>query len=668
MGHIKKHLILIAIICFLLTLLKLWLIQGQSISARAEAANDDRLYINNAYWILKGRWLGPLDQNTLAKGSVYPLWIVFAFISGIPLLLSQHLLYITACIAVLIAIRPLVKHLESLFLIYIILLYNPITFTNETMTRVLRDGIYPALTMFMFAFAIGLFLRQENPYSKRIVWAAGLGISTVALWLTREEGIWVVPFLVLLIGFSVVKMWKAGKAKYLKNLAYWGLSLAIWIGLVFLVSAINYFHYGIFAETEINTKSFQEAYGALTRVKPANWQSDVPVSSEARQRIYIISPAFAELKPYLEGPLGKYYVQIGSTMGTPNEILGGWFMWAFRDAVAAAGYYQSGKYPQAYYRRLANEINTACTDLRLECTLPRASLVPPWRNEYIQPILRMFWEGIRYTTRFATFSAIPSPSIGSPEGILFFENITWGRYQATTKRFYLSGWAVKANSSLSFSLRNKTGDYSAMTLQLSPSQDVYQYLLSRGEDIEEAKYARFKISTSCIDSCTLEVRNADNLLASLPLQANINTPRMISQDPIYLYIDSAIIKGDDELLAEQLKSDRVKQKILNQVGNIFAIFTPWLAILSAIAYIYLSIKLIIKGDNVIEWMVISSILCLYLCRIFLIALVSATSWVAINNVYLASAYPLQLLFIPLSLMTVLITHFVRYKGDKLTIL
>ena len=42
-------------------------------------------------------------------------------------------------------------------------------------------------------------------------------------------------------------------------------------------------------------------------------------------------------------------------------------MWALRDAVAAAGYYSSGKFPEEYYLRLAQEIDNACSKGRLDC-------------------------------------------------------------------------------------------------------------------------------------------------------------------------------------------------------------------------------------------------------------------------------------------------------------
>ncbi len=65
---------------------------------------------------------------------------------------------------------------------------------------------------------------------------------------------------------------------------------------------MNYIHYGVYAKTEMDATSFKSAYGALTRVKPAEVIRYVPVTQETRIRIYEVSPSFKELEGYLEVP------------------------------------------------------------------------------------------------------------------------------------------------------------------------------------------------------------------------------------------------------------------------------------------------------------------------------------------------------------------------------
>src|SRR6185436_5736482 len=76
-----------------------------------------------------------------------------------------------------------------------------------------------------------------------------------------------------------------------------------------------------------------------------------------------------------------------------SEILSAHFLWAFRDAVAAAGHYKSAPEAFAFYDRLAAEIDAACDAGRLSCLLPSASLAPPFRWDYVRDALALVPQG-----------------------------------------------------------------------------------------------------------------------------------------------------------------------------------------------------------------------------------------------------------------------------------
>ena len=89
----------------LLAVFKLWLVNGQTLIANPQYAHDDALFIRLAENLVQGEWLGPYDNLTLVKGPFYPLWIALSFKLSLPLLLSQHLLYIFACMVFVLALR-----------------------------------------------------------------------------------------------------------------------------------------------------------------------------------------------------------------------------------------------------------------------------------------------------------------------------------------------------------------------------------------------------------------------------------------------------------------------------------------------------------------------------------------------------------------------------------
>jgi len=137
------------------SVIKLWLVAHQTISAY-DAGHDDKFFVSRAISMMQGHWMGHYNHMTLIKGPFYSFWLSLCFVSGIPLLFAQHLLYILSCGLLIVAIRPLVPRLSIRFVIYIILLFNPMNYMSAATTRVIRDVICPDLTIMIVACAIGL--------------------------------------------------------------------------------------------------------------------------------------------------------------------------------------------------------------------------------------------------------------------------------------------------------------------------------------------------------------------------------------------------------------------------------------------------------------------------------------------------------------------------------
>ena len=77
----------------LVTVLKLWLTNSQTVFAIGPAFHDDQLFVKLAAHIINGEWLGPYDQFTLAKGPIFPLFIAATFWIGLPLIFAKQLFY-----------------------------------------------------------------------------------------------------------------------------------------------------------------------------------------------------------------------------------------------------------------------------------------------------------------------------------------------------------------------------------------------------------------------------------------------------------------------------------------------------------------------------------------------------------------------------------------------
>jgi hypothetical protein len=145
-----------------LVLAKLALVSGRLCLALGNAGRDDALFVDLAHNISEGIWLGRYNALTLVKGPMYPLWIAALHRLDVPLFFGQHLLYTFACVLVIRALRPLRLHPAALLLVFALLLFNPMTWSVIAL-RVVRIGIYPALTLIVVGTSIGVHTYRADP-------------------------------------------------------------------------------------------------------------------------------------------------------------------------------------------------------------------------------------------------------------------------------------------------------------------------------------------------------------------------------------------------------------------------------------------------------------------------------------------------------------------------
>lgn len=413
--------------CVALVLLKLWFVAAQPVVAAGGAGHDDRLFLNLANKILSLEWLGPYTQLTLAKGPMYSLWISGTVLIGLPLPLAQHLLYLAGCVLVIRALRPHLPSERAACGLFLLLWWNPMTYEMPVLGRVLRQNLYTPETLLFFAALFALESRRSATLRIRTAWGLLLGLSGAAIWLTREESIWIAPSAALLIGAAAWFSWRdGGRLKPL--LAPLAAATVCAAAVLATICTLNYRYYGWFGSVEFRAPAFIRAYGALQRVQSVSRIPFVPVTREAREKLYAASPAFAELRPFLEGKLGEAWAAASESVThrprTEREIAGGWFMWALRDAVADAGHAHSAREALAFYARLAGEVNAACDDGRLPAYPRRDTLVPRWLPEHTGRLAVALPEAMDYFVTFHGFSAWPPPSNGTPHMLRMFSDLT----------------------------------------------------------------------------------------------------------------------------------------------------------------------------------------------------------------------------------------------------
>jgi hypothetical protein len=387
--------------CWMLALVvvKLWLVEFFPVVATF-APHDDLLFVRQAASILGGEWLGRYSESTLVKGPFYPLFVAGVNILGVPLQLAKHLLYVGACVVAVLALKPYLAG-AWIALSFALLLFNPYTFAY---TAALRFAIYPALTLLVVASAFGLLGRIESGRGRPWLWSTLLGLSLAAFWYTREEGIWILPSLALLLGSASVLAIRRHQRPLVATLALLAVPVVLWAAATAAIALINRNHYGMAMINELKAREFASAYGALLRIETGERRRFYPVTRKARKRAYEVSPSLRELEPYIEGERGRSWIE-----GGDDDFAFSLFLFVLRDAVEQAGYYRDAPAAMDFYQRIGRELHSACESGRSDCAARSIfsrlfPLVPPWGESHRRALVPTLAQTV---ARLASFAEHP---------------------------------------------------------------------------------------------------------------------------------------------------------------------------------------------------------------------------------------------------------------------
>lgn len=396
---------------FFFTGIKFFLTDQLPIAMILNSVHDDLLMVRIGNSILDGNWLGPYDSNTLVKGVMYPLFLAVTNKLGFTSNQSLTLLYVAACMIFCIAVKPIVKKKYLLLFLYVVLLFNPASMNVSSFQRIYRCSLTPAQVLLVFGSFWGLYFSVCRKDKSGIGWALLAGGSLFFFWNTREDSVWILPFVSILTIISImvflrrkIRLCNVRKWNFVSGMAVLVLPMVLLKCGNLLIAYENDIHYGVFVVNELNDSRFSEAMKAIYAVKPKEDKQWVAVTREKLQRIYEISPSLSRIKKILEERMDAWDY-LDRTPGD-HEVENGWFFWAFRDAVQQAGYYQSAKAADEFYGSVADEIQNALDSGILEAqkTMPSA-LMPPWNAAYKKEYFQAIKQSILFLFHFSDTDA-----------------------------------------------------------------------------------------------------------------------------------------------------------------------------------------------------------------------------------------------------------------------
>ena len=401
---VKNEKYFLYILMFILILFRGWLITGIP-AMYIYGPHDDLYFAKAATYLLHRQWLGPYNSMTLIKVPFFSFYLALSFLTNLPLMVNETVLYILACLVAFFSLSPLIRKPWWRLLFFTIIIFCPASLPTTWNIRVYREFVYFSLTLFVVAFSIGLLLRLGEKIKTILFWAVGLGLSMGAFMLTREEGIWIYPTIFLFLAYGIYMIWKKGPGQKWVRSGILLVPIVLWYIPILIVSYLNYSYYGFWGISEQLDPNFNRVINTLGRIKTDTWYPYVRVTREGLEKAYAVSPLLAELKdqinkytnswmPSSEGALSlkpDWYQKAYADHGT--EIGAGHFTWLLRDAVNANGFYSHGKYPKAFFKSLAEQLENACNTGKLDC-LPSLNIpmIGSIDKRQIPIIERLFYE------------------------------------------------------------------------------------------------------------------------------------------------------------------------------------------------------------------------------------------------------------------------------------
>ena len=392
-DFIKKHWFILTIL--LLCILRFLFTYKLPSFYLHEMVHDDGLYVKMLKALTKGQYLGAYSAKTLIKGPVFAFVLFIARIYKMGFSSFLTILYTLACLYFLTSLKHIIKSKKFLLIIFIVLLFNPVTYSQDLFQRLYRNSISITELLF-FLFLLFLFITYKN---KKILNNILLGIIVSIMFLTREDNIWVYPIILFLIIYSIYKERK------IKTIIISIIPIIILQLSLNLVSFINYKNYGIYTYNEIQKSEFHNTYKKILQIKDDKKIHMVSIPKSTLYKLIDNTKTFNFSKDELDRfyHIFEYY-EYESTKG---EIYNGNIVWDLRKMIDIKHNFKSGKESEAYYKKLGEEIDELFKNgtFEKEFVMPSIYMAVPTKKDFML-LPKKVLETIVYTTTYKNIKTL----------------------------------------------------------------------------------------------------------------------------------------------------------------------------------------------------------------------------------------------------------------------
>lgn len=349
-------------IVLVLALFRIWISYNTSLFANTLHMHDEAALMNMTENLLSGNWLGEYSQFTMLKGITYSLFCAFCSITKIPYTIWLPLVLVFAAFMFVRAIRKILPYKYVEHLLFLFLIYSPITFEHTVVQTLYRNALTVPLVLIVFAGFLGIYFHVEDDKMRVMaVWSVLAGIGLLFFWNLREDAVWIVPFVVACSLGSVIlavqNFRNARKTlkKFLKTTGLIILPFIVAFAGCCVICEINEQHYGVFALNDRTYTAFDDVVSLFIQIDYEEENIDDTecfMSGEKFEYIIDHSESLTEHKGFL---LNAYKVW-AKTISKADNVLGDHIQWAFRLGLATVGFYEDGEETLEYLEKVKTEL------------------------------------------------------------------------------------------------------------------------------------------------------------------------------------------------------------------------------------------------------------------------------------------------------------------------
>ena len=361
MKKYNKELNFFVIISILAIMFRLFISANSPYAVTPQHFYDHGLLVKYAINMSEGKWLGGYNCVTLSKGIGFSVLLFISNVLNIPYSILFGLFIVFSCLLFIFAIKPFVKNYYALSVIFVFMLFCPVSFSYKFGMGVYRNAVVPWTVLGYVSGILGIYLwtiNKNDNYKKLIFWSVITAVYLSYFWILREDSVWLLPFafassLVIIIMAIMQRKEKGNKRSIVIILAIL-LQLLLCICTNVFISYMNYKQYGIFTTNDRTGTYFADVLSDLHHIDAGEQSDDVWIS---RKQLDI---AFKESETLMSVHDSVVYLWNNWAGGEENELPGDIGQWALRDGVSYAGYYDDmAVETNELYHQIHNELQEA---------------------------------------------------------------------------------------------------------------------------------------------------------------------------------------------------------------------------------------------------------------------------------------------------------------------